>query len=295
MPPKHFKRRHHHGSNNSGFRGTQSSRGLDPNIVVLHPALHGSPSNLPQFSTEMLPKISSEYGALGSIISHGAYKVMVYPQFTRTVPYDPASGEPDFELIRHNAKVNELVKMEMKMDSDKTKVFGTLWGNMSPESRHLVESESTWSDVLRAQDPLALFKLIKSTHTLGETSGVRLIDQERAKREYGSIRQRAGENYIDWYRRLEMVRKSFPLLGLTEPTEQDMVMVYLTRLDPDQFSGFMVDLENSVIMGSGSYPTTMGKATELLRSHKMVGRNGSVIQTAVYATSAASGCYCSSY
>ena len=145
MPPKNFKKRHHHGSSNSGFRGAQSSRGLDPNVVMLHPARHGSPSNLPQFTNEMLPKVTAAYGVLGSIISHGVCRAVIYPPFTRSQPYDPLSDKPDFELIYYNAKVAELIKVESKIETDKPKMFGTLWGNISAESRQLVSAEPTWS------------------------------------------------------------------------------------------------------------------------------------------------------
>jgi hypothetical protein len=88
------------------------------------------------------------------------------------------------------------------MDEKKPLMFGTIFAQLSKESRDRVRRDTNWDETEASQDPLSLWVIIGTTHQ-GAGVGVPLVDQLVAQKNYQTLRQSRHESCFNFKQRFE--------------------------------------------------------------------------------------------
>jgi hypothetical protein len=142
---------------------------------------------------------------------------------------------PEPDLLRYNIDIpytvafTEQLKLVVKdqhnLIDEKRKLFHWFLLHLSNESEQKIKEAINWNEVNDAEDPLALYILIRDNH-LGVQSGNRLIDSDRIVTQWQNIRQGVNESLSDY--RDRFVNQIDALRGhnLTVPEEAMQYEVY---------------------------------------------------------------------
>jgi len=108
---------------------------------------------------------------------------------------------------------------KLKRKQDKIKLYWLIRSLLSPESLDAVKQHmlQRWVTLEATKDPLDLWTAIKATHTTYST-GIKEIDEARARKAYENLRQWNGETLTSFKDRMEVYLRSMESLGLSDPS-----------------------------------------------------------------------------
>ena len=122
-----------------------------------------------------------EYGLLASCLQTAEYPAIAEVQ----VPTDEEIADDESGLVkfRYQELVKARNKKQFSMDEKKPLMYGTIFAQLSKESRDRVRRNPTWDKTETSQDPLRLCVIIGATHQ-GAGVGVSLVDQLVAQKNH---------------------------------------------------------------------------------------------------------------
>jgi len=243
-------------------------------------------SNFSKFEKELEEAVGYEFGDLFGFAKTGMYpyQAVPVPRTVETLIEEEKDSVPSTLSVAERAKVLKAIDMrwygmsdeqkdiiqdglkeefkaelraysteKLKKKQDKIKLYWLIRSLMSSESMDAVKQHmlEKWSILEVSQDPLDLWLAIKATHTT-YSSGLKEVDEAKARRLYGSLKQYKNETLTSFKDRLEVYIRSMESLGMTVPTQGQLAADYLDKLN-DQFENKRSVLFNNARL-NGSYP-----------------------------------------
>ena len=157
---------------------------------------------------------------------------------------------------------------------------------MSEESVEKIKEQlgDLWEQSERDQDPVALWKTIKVTHTAYNT-GALFFDQSSLNKGYNEIKMLRGETLISLKTRMTTALKATESLGMIIPDDVQQAQDFIEKLD-QRFRNLRSTLENAVTMERDTPPKNLLEAFRLASKWKVeyTTPDGNVVTT--FATSA---------
>ena len=224
-----------------------------------------------------------EYGLLASCLQTAEYPAIAEVP----VPTDEeiAVDESGLVKFRYQEQVKARNKKQFSMDEKKPLMFGTIFAQLSKESRDRVRRDTNWDETEGSQDPLSLWVIIGTTHQ-GAGVGVPLVDQLVAQKNYQTLKQSRNESCFNFKQRFEqavdMLENTADVPvdanGAPIPAEcmPDRIQArdYVDKLDDSRFSGLKLQLHNDLLMGlATTFPTTLLDAYDLAENYKVPTRH----------------------
>ena len=176
---------------------------------------------------------------------------------------DPFSEANDPYHIKRDLYKDE-IKLRQKrvkeMENDYLAIFYVLWGNMSIESRAKVQEASVGFDE-KERDVYSLWNAILESHrSAGGQNGI--YKKFQARNEYRRLHMNSGELVASFKTRFDQVLENLRSVEQELPTEQELAIDFMEKLDPKRFTHFKVELANHVNNGIVDFPTNV---TEMVR------------------------------
>ena len=252
---------------------SQHSSVAPRDINVLPVLTYGSSTNYPEYREALMYQATTKYPNIGGVIEH-----CVYPKFfTNDQLLEKAGDLSDdpygIKKASLMAQIGDNVKRQGKANEEKISLFGLINSTLSKESKQRLQQEESWTKVNVDQDPLQLWKLIKSTH-IGSNTGKSVADMELARQRYYEVKQ-GTMSLIDFKRRFDLLVETLTAVGLTKPAEDELAVHFISRLEPSKYAVLKQLLENNLLLGIGTYPKTLSEAYEI--TYKFVGYHPAIL------------------
>ena len=119
----------------------------------------------------------------------------------------------------YKAELRAHSKLKLKRVQEKIKLYWLIRSLLSTESLDAIEQHllDKWQELEASQDPLELWQAIKTTHTT-YSSGLKEVDEAKARKAYGQLRQFKAESITAFKDRIEVYIRSMNSLGMTVPS-----------------------------------------------------------------------------
>jgi hypothetical protein len=169
-----------------------------------------------------------KYKNLGRLVHDEAYYV---PALVNPKDFDLANDPHDIEKTRLREAHKRRDKEVGDMRVDRTSMYAYLLSKLSKESLDEVQGHATWATIESSRDPLALWKVIKSTHQILTTSEVASVIKKTAREEYSACRQGAFEHIVDYKRKFDARLDALTVSGNAVPPDEDIAMDFMYGLD----------------------------------------------------------------
>jgi hypothetical protein len=234
--------------------------------VEFRPENSLNPSNLDEIEEEWDTALRLLYGKAGGFIKSGYLtKAMPEPDI------ELYSTDPDvtkgimwkLKLKNLETEMSEVVKVNARYIEQRPTMFAWMYDHLSKSARdHLARDKSADKIISAGDDPVALWKLMRSTlvsHTLGNS----VAAQGAALQSYNALKQ-GGMDLCEFHRMFKAKHNAMTAAGLAPTEEPLMAFQYLFRLDPARFGEINIMIENGMI----TRPDTVQKAYELAAGWK---------------------------
>jgi hypothetical protein len=241
------------------------------------------PTNYISWSEEIVTHCIREYGLLASCLQTAEYPEIA--EVEEPTAQEIADDESGLIKFRYQEQVRARNKKQFSMDEKKPLMYGTIFAQLSKESRDRVRRDASWDETEASQDPLRLWVIIGATHQ-GAGVGVPLVDQLVAQKNYQTLKQSRQESCFNFKQRFEqavdMLENTADVLlngnGAPLPTERmpDRIQArdYVDKLDDSRFRGLKLQLHNNLLMGlNATFPTTLLDAYDLAENYKVPTRH----------------------
>jgi hypothetical protein len=135
-----------------------------------------------------------EYGSLASCLQTAEYPEIA--EVEEPTDQDIAADASGLVRFRYQELVKARNKKQFSMDEKRPLMYGTIFAQLSKESRDRVRRDPNWDETEAAQGPLRLWVIIGATHQ-GAGVGVPLVDQLVAQKNYQTLRQSRQESCVN--------------------------------------------------------------------------------------------------
>ena len=217
-------------------------------------------------------------------------------QSTKVKTEDGDEEEQDqYSKEMENMILKELVKNHIhrvtKLDSNKMKLYGLIWGQLTTGLQEVVKGDDDFSSKDLQFDCIWLLQKLKLiTAGLDERSN-KFATYVTAVRQAFTVRQRENESNDSYRKRFESHVLTLDLVGgkhvtysptvmqslddkldpavesdVLEAQQKTMGMMLILGADPTRFQSLQDSLEEGVLLGRDEYPETVTQAYELLQS-----------------------------
>jgi len=136
--------------------------------------------------------------------------------WTRFLP-DPADTAAQKTLKEYKLK-KEIGRAE-RIEKELTSAYSKIYDRLSMESKDKLRTETTWSDVSKSRDPIALWKLIKNTHVANESD--KLAQQMEENIKLKNLKQNPGESISSYCSRFSEQLENMQRINALRSTADD--------------------------------------------------------------------------
>ena len=205
-------------------------------------------------------------------IANGATVIVSRPRDLRPVmintsdgsmDQDPFSDTNDPYHIKRDLYKDE-IKLRQKrikeMQNDYLAIFYVLWGNMSIESRAKVQEASVGFEEKERNVYHLWYAILESHRTAGGQDVI--YKKYQARNEYRRIHMYGGELVASFKARFDQVLETLRSVDQELPSDQELAIDFIEKLDPKRFTHFKVELANQVNNKIINFPENV---TELVR------------------------------
>jgi hypothetical protein len=212
---------------------------------------------------------------------------------------------------RYERQMYEHDKDIRAYELNKIRLYGVLWGQLSTAMRHKVKEDNNFNTFNEAREPLPLWLLVKKL-TLEDRTSVLSNPYKRieeGQRHFNWVRQLATEKVVDFYERFMTEVDSAEAAGVefatkmrieqyealngcstdvarTQVREENLTMLFLTKLDRKRFGAILEEWENRLNDGDDIYPKSLSEALRRVNARKVDMRNVGVAAQGVAFVSA---------
>lgn len=218
---------------------------------------YGSTSNYDEFRRELTNYALRNFGNLGHFLRTNEYYV------PPAIVQGEAYGEEDIEDPVIHATLMEEVKSRAKeihdMKANRTRLHAVMMGQLSEESEAKIREHPDYHLCETQNDPLALWRVITSTHVVAATGNAPL-DRATAREQYNALRQAPTEHIVHYKERRNASLRAMTATGCALPSEEDQAVDFISGLDDGRYATLKADLYNNAQLGVGAYPATLNDA-----------------------------------
>ena len=207
--------------------------GAVESIVVL---AYGANNNFVLFRDQLTNYAGREFGDLARMLKLMQYWVPpdVIVDMDQLDPQnDPLGIKKDLYVKLLKDRVDRISRMER----DKSRLYATIFGNLSPESRQRVEEAVDWVNIETSRDPLELWLRVCTVHMGGELRNP-VLSRQNARAKYHSLRQGATETIVAFRRRFENSLELLDFAGADMPSNEDQAADFIAGLDSSRYGQF---------------------------------------------------------
>ena len=249
---------------------------------------YGKGNNFDEYERKLKVRMLHDYGYSAMFLKTDQYYSPPMVTLGEGVDAEDFDEDPILRL-RVEQEVKNRENAIAKVNADKPGMFAFIKSTLSPESEERVRQHNNWALVEPEDNPLELWRAIKATHIVNAV-GNATTDRAAARDHYYRLQQGPTETLQHYKDRFDSALRGITALGGTAPSAADQAIDFINRLDDGRYAQFKVDLHNSVIEGTGTYPASLVDAYNRASNRREVRRvnndRGNGAPQAVFATSA---------
>ena len=188
----------------------------------------------------------------------------------------------------YKAEVKDIIATKKKRVHDSPKLYWLIRRNLSEESLDKLKEHlgARWEFSEEEQDPVALWKALKDTHT-AYTTGNPFQDEHALRQAYSEMRMQHGETIVNLKLRFTTAIRAMASIGMDLPSDRAQAQDFLGKLD-HRWSSLKAHLANEVALGRDTNPKTLFEAFQLASNWNVVQYNPTTgRQSTTFATHAA--------
>ncbi len=214
--------------------------------------------------------LAATYGQQGTFTEDNKYTDVVMAKDAPEAANKPTVSA-EAKAARYEKRYEAFQKRADIWRDDKFKIFGEISTILNSDGENVVRSHADYEQSKKDRDPLALWKIIVLTHSMGSNTGSSLQDKQLAKREYNSLSQRDNQSLIDFRDNFQLCLDNLKLASVENaPKDQDQAMDFLDKVNKRLYGELVNTLFNNCGRGHEEYPTTLAKAYNICSNYKTV-------------------------
>ena len=225
--------------------------GMIPELPVLippnSPAYNVMTNGFQHFKEKLTIYFSTKYGLYGSFLTTGVYHDPDPPD-APDFDYDPTDRDSVILWKVYEAECSEHMKDRRRQTADKVSWFNVILGQLSENSKDLVEANDNWENIRDMQDPIGLWEIIEATHLTAQT-GARDIDQNAAMDAYWNLAQGRNETLANYRRRFERTVTALTALRHPGAPEETAQVIKFVKSLNQKYSEWSRHILNEIIEG----------------------------------------------
>ena len=230
-----------------GFHRSPTSVAGSLNSDAAVPMLRlGNTNNFDTFKKKLSIACMEKYKNLGCLIHDDVYYT---PPMIDPAAYNLANNPHEIEKTWLREAYKRRDKEVADMEVDKTSMYAYIISKLSKESLDEIQGANGWATIEASRDPLALWKVIKSTHQILTTSKVASVIKKTAREEYAVYKQGIFEHIVDYKRRFDARLDALVVSGNTKPDDEDIAMDFMYGLDNNRYAEFKAEIVNGLQKG----------------------------------------------
>ena len=227
----------------------------------------GDSSNLIIWTKKLSTYAIRTFGQLGQIFETGNYWVPDEIEEPAPNAFEFERDPYGFARKIHLRLLEEREKLIYEMRMKRPQLYAVIWGQLSFESQEQVRTDPDFDEANAEKDPLLLYQIVRRTHIAG-----RIVDaittRYNARESYKKLRQGANESIHSFKERFDAAVEVLQNAGVNQLEEQDYAVDFMRKLDRGRFSHMIVDLENNLLKGAGTFPTTLQEMYTLCANYR---------------------------
>lgn len=192
-------------------------------------------------------------------------------------PVSPADYEPP--AVEGVAALTNAQRGELRFEAEKYRnkrirelkegwpnLYRALWASISEESRLIAQAHATYVPGCNPdQDPFVLWTILRETHFTvplgGGNEQLQVKKRTELKKEFALFSQLPGMRISEFKTAFDQQLSRLEAVGEVRPSELELSMTFIGKLDPARHSRMQVLLENHALIGM-AYPATLQAAYE---------------------------------
>jgi hypothetical protein len=227
---------------------------VDRNAVPM--LRHGTDNNFPAFKKKISVAALEKYHDLGRMFDLGEY---FSPEPIDVEFYDLDDDPHGLNLgDLRDARKSRTRKVE-NMKSDRAGMFAFIMLRLSNESLDAIKLEEGWDEANDEKDPLALWRLIETTHRVGIASRIPAVLKAESRRAYQSCMQSTYESIVKFKERFDDLLANYVEHDNPVMDEDDVAMDFYRALDNSRYASFKTNLVNNINSGAVEQPATLNE------------------------------------
>lgn len=148
------------------------------------------------------------------------------------------------------------------------KMYASIWATLSKESRQATTADGEYLVVLQAQDPNALFLMVRRIHFTAGDNAVTLARRiETLEQSFTDLRQSSGTSIHAFKTEFDLQLRTLQSVGVVAMPQDRLVIKFLNKLDTARHGAMVTQLENTQRAG-GAFPATVEEAYGLAKLWK---------------------------
>jgi hypothetical protein len=240
----------------------------------------GKENNFSAWKEKQTDICGALYGKQANVLKN--YKPHVIRAVIAT-DYTPAEAETDSD--DEQAEFTAAAILQFRIDAEKRrmkavssmednapKMYATLWGSMSVDSKQQIRQHSKFFQADLDQDPNILVIMARDTHLTaihGADDALKVMQKESERVAFTKFMQGPNTSIGEFKNTFDKELIKLAGLGIATPVEEELAMMFLLKLDPSRYADMIAVMSNMAITGI-AFPDTLHSAYNAAASWKSV-------------------------
>ena len=189
-------------------------------------------SNYEDFKQFMQNKLRSEFGEIGLFIQNNSYpdrNKEISDQNRSLLNNDKFSAKSREAIVLSCQK--EYIKQSKIDSTDKVKMYGTIFLNISNDSLQLIKIHADYNQADEKNDPLLLWRIIVNTHTIVQGGKCKDLCFYEAYEELINCKQGNNEYISQYKNRFDNLIKVLEDNNFETPTDKHLSLIFINHLN----------------------------------------------------------------
>lgn len=231
--------------------------------------LKANGSNLQSWTNAMSAHLRANYGAIGAFIMNNAMLDRVIPTAQQLTALFPTLAAAAITRLYEEGAANHM--KQLRKDTEQyVEMIGVIEQCISVDGMDKVTENAGYANAIAANDPLALFNIVRRVHSLQMNNIGPAQAQYQAQQRYGNIRQLHGMSLGDYKSAFDMTVANMTTVGVAQPLIPDAAAQgrhFFMGLDKLQFGQYLAKTINNERDNIGVFPATVQAVIDGCRSH----------------------------
>jgi len=232
------------------IKSNNKSENKDDSILYF-----GKENNFTAWKERQTDICGALYGKQANVLKN--YKPHVIRAVT-SADYTPAEGETDSD--DEPAQFTAVAILQFRIDAEKRrmkavssmednapKMYATLWGSMSVDSKQQIRQHSKFLQADLDQDPNILVIMARDTHLTaihGADDALKVMQKESERVAFTKFIQAPNITIGEFKNAFDKELIKLAGLGIATPGEEELAMMFLLKLDPLRYADMIAVMSN---------------------------------------------------